>query len=163
MSVRVPAVAALAAAALALTVTPASAVISFDPTTGTGSVGKGDVQTALGWTNKQLQDGAASLRFTTAYQYSSTTTWECTAADGTTVVRSNGGGGSGVIVYGYEVRGGSKVTGFVLTGRVADLGSSASGGPPTDSCLEGYVLTGPAGPPVVVDVAGPLQIGIAPG
>ncbi len=38
-----------------------SASVTFDPATGTGFVGKGDVQLLFGWNNKQLQDNAASL------------------------------------------------------------------------------------------------------
>lgn len=46
---------ALAAATLA---TVAIAAVTFDPVTGTGFVGKGDVQTAFGWNNQQLQQNA---------------------------------------------------------------------------------------------------------
>jgi hypothetical protein len=42
----------------------ASAAIVFDPETGTGFVGKGDVQRAYGWNNRQLQDNASGLTFT---------------------------------------------------------------------------------------------------
>lgn len=33
----------------------ATATVTFDPTTGKGFVGKGDLQTAFGWNNNQLQ------------------------------------------------------------------------------------------------------------
>ena len=39
----------------------ASASVRFDPPTGNGFVGKGDVQLVYGWNNKQLQDNAASV------------------------------------------------------------------------------------------------------
>ncbi|MBD0349346.1 MAG: hypothetical protein ICV59_09355 [Thermoleophilia bacterium] len=35
--------------------TAAFALVTFDPATGTGFVGKGDVQTAFGWNNAQMQ------------------------------------------------------------------------------------------------------------
>ena len=43
----------------------ASASVQVDPATGAGFVGKGDVQTAFGWSNKTLQDNATSVRFST--------------------------------------------------------------------------------------------------
>ena len=43
----------------------AQASVNVDATTGTGFVGKGDVQSALGWNNAKLQAGAESLTFTT--------------------------------------------------------------------------------------------------
>jgi hypothetical protein len=42
----------------------AFAAVTFDADTGEGYVGKGDVQTAYGWNNKQLQDNAEGLTFT---------------------------------------------------------------------------------------------------
>jgi hypothetical protein len=43
---------------------PASAAVTFDATNGTGFVGKGDVQLALGWNNATLQRSGDTLRFT---------------------------------------------------------------------------------------------------
>ncbi|MCW3996493.1 MAG: hypothetical protein NWE98_10160 [Candidatus Bathyarchaeota archaeon] len=45
-------------------VLPARALVTFDPATGTGFVGKGDVQLAFGWNNKALQDNALGVTFT---------------------------------------------------------------------------------------------------
>lgn len=53
-----------ALATLALTIPAANAAVTFDPATGTGFVGKGDVQTALGYNNAQLQKNASTLVFT---------------------------------------------------------------------------------------------------
>jgi hypothetical protein len=39
------------------------ALVTFDPNTGTGFVGKGDVQLAFGWNNKQAQDNAKAVSF----------------------------------------------------------------------------------------------------
>ncbi|MER6976108.1 hypothetical protein [Streptomyces carpinensis] len=57
---------AVSVAAIALGTTPASASVNFDPTTGTGFIGKGDVQTALGYNNAALQKAvdSKSLAFT---------------------------------------------------------------------------------------------------
>jgi hypothetical protein len=44
----------------------AFASVSFDPSTGAGFVGKGDVQTAFGWNNATLQKNAGSVTFTYA-------------------------------------------------------------------------------------------------
>jgi hypothetical protein len=53
-----------AAALLALTVmTSASAAIRFNPETGVGFVGKGQVQLAFGWNNAELQANAENVRF----------------------------------------------------------------------------------------------------
>jgi hypothetical protein len=53
-----------AAAVVALTfATAASATVTFDPNSGTGFVGKGDVQTAFGWNNAQAQANLSSITF----------------------------------------------------------------------------------------------------
>ena len=41
----------------------ANAAVTFNETTGTGFVGKGDVQVAFGWNNKQLQTNATGVSF----------------------------------------------------------------------------------------------------
>lgn len=43
--------------------TVANADVTFDPVTGQGFVGKGDVQTAFAWNNAQLQANANALTF----------------------------------------------------------------------------------------------------
>lgn len=53
-----------------------SADVSFDPTTGIGWVGKGDVQTVFGMNNKALQNQAENVEF--RYNASTETTWTCT-------------------------------------------------------------------------------------
>lgn len=68
------AVAVITAAAAAA----AFAAVTFEPVSGTGFVGKGDVQLAFGWNNKQLQDNATFVTFSTeqSTQYSITCEWE---------------------------------------------------------------------------------------
>lgn len=43
--------------------TAAYAAVTFDEETGTGFVGKGDVQEAFGWNNAQLQQSAGDVEF----------------------------------------------------------------------------------------------------
>jgi len=67
-----------AAAAAALVVSQAaSAAVTFDSATGTGFVGKGDVQLAFGWNNQTLQANASGVTFTynATDTYSATCTW----------------------------------------------------------------------------------------
>lgn len=54
----------------------AAAIVTFDPATGTGFVGKGDVQLIYGWNNHALQANAASVEF--RVNSVSTTEWTCT-------------------------------------------------------------------------------------
>jgi len=63
-----------AAAATAFISTAALATVTFDNTTGTGFVGKGDVQIALGWNNATLQRNANGVTFT----YNTTDTYDVT-------------------------------------------------------------------------------------
>jgi hypothetical protein len=50
--------------AMTLLLAPAaSAAVTFNETNGTGFVGKGDVQVAFGWNNKQLQTNATGVSF----------------------------------------------------------------------------------------------------
>jgi hypothetical protein len=53
----------LAGVAFAAAAATAFAAVTFDPVTGTGFVGKGDVQLAFGWNNKQLQNNATGVTF----------------------------------------------------------------------------------------------------
>lgn len=62
--------------ALALACTTAFAAVSFDSSTGIGSVGKGDVQDAFGWNNAELQQHASSVTFIYATKATYTVTCE---------------------------------------------------------------------------------------
>lgn len=68
----------LAAAAALLVSSAAMADVVFDPATGNGFVGKGDVQLAFGWNNAQLQSNASAVTFTYALQatYNVTCEWD---------------------------------------------------------------------------------------
>ena len=54
-----------------------SSAITFDPATGLGFVGKGDVQYTFGWNNAQLQSGAAGLMFQVNRVEVSEVSWTC--------------------------------------------------------------------------------------
>ena len=54
----------LAGIALATTAVAALATVTFNPTTGTGWVGKGDVQLAFNWNNQQMQKNVGGVTFT---------------------------------------------------------------------------------------------------
>jgi opacity protein-like surface antigen len=64
-----------AVATVAVFATAAFAEVVFDSLEGTGFVGKGDVQLALGLNNKQLQEQADGLIFTASSVQP--ITWEC--------------------------------------------------------------------------------------
>ncbi|MEU0217673.1 hypothetical protein ABZ281_22310 [Streptomyces sp. NPDC006265] len=57
---------AATAAAVLVVAGPAAASVALDPATGTGFVGKGDVQTSFAWNNKQLQTNSDGVSFTYA-------------------------------------------------------------------------------------------------
>lgn len=66
----------------------AYAAVTFDASTGTGFVGKGDVQLAFGWNNAALQKNASAVTF--GYEakdtYDAECYWETTTGKGTIIV-----------------------------------------------------------------------------
>ncbi|MBT2538570.1 hypothetical protein [Arthrobacter sp. ISL-69] len=142
------------AASLALA-SPAAAIVTFDPATGTGFVGKGDVQTGFDWNNKALQTHASTVDF--RVDSVSETTWTCsktfetgngetkeivqvrnstTSVQGlvTTVARDNSKGKDGAI------------TGFYLRGYEGTP-TLETDGPPAGTCPadpSGFVYDGNA-------------------
>jgi hypothetical protein len=62
----------LSTAAIVLAATSAFATVIFDPASGTGWVGKGDVQMAYGWNNKTMQANHTAITF----EYDATTHYE---------------------------------------------------------------------------------------
>jgi hypothetical protein len=105
----------LAAAAVAT-----YAAVIFDPATGLGFVGKGDVQLAFGWNNAQLQSKASGVSFTyNAFDtYDVECYWETITGSGKIVVhditipRHTGVNAS----VAYDARTRNQITGFNLTG-----------------------------------------------
>ena len=61
----------------------AFAAVTFDPATGTGFVGKGEVQTAFGWNNAQLQQRASSVSFSVESEAKYDVLCEWTTGEGT--------------------------------------------------------------------------------
>lgn len=109
----------------------ASAAVSFDASAGTGFVGKGDVQLALGWNNKQLNDGAGGVGFTVASV--AETTWSCVNEKNEQVqVRTRTTTTQGMITH--TARDNKRqITGFNITGYGA-VQSVVTDGPAVGSC-----------------------------
>ncbi len=126
------------AATLALAA-PATAAVTFDPATGEGFVGKGDVQTAFAWNNHQLQGNASGLSFT--YESEATYDAVCQFVTGEgkrgeqthTVSQKKKSSLESTITY--EARAKNQITGFKLagfgstttTGTVPTLGGACLG------------------------------------
>jgi hypothetical protein len=98
------------------TVSGAAAAVTFDPATGTGSVGKADLQAAFGWTEKTFQANARKLTFHAVHHVA--WTWQC-QIDGEAVTlladeESSRSVSASAITTG--VRKGRTIIGFELTG-----------------------------------------------
>ena len=113
--------AGLVAGAVAISsISGAAAAVTFDPETGKGFVGKGDVQIALGWNNKELQTNAEGVSFS----YESLDTYEATC----TFTTGEGTRGERIhnvdhkkktsvdAAVSYDARVKNQITGFILTG-----------------------------------------------
>lgn len=118
----------LFATALVAAAGMANATVTFQPETGTGFVGKGDVQLAFGWNNAQLQSRAAGVTFTfeASEVYTAVCTW--TTGEGTrgesvhNVKHKRSVGVTGTVAYDARVR--NQITGFNLTGYAGTPTSS---------------------------------------
>lgn len=113
----------------------------MDTTTGTGFVGKGDVQDAFGWNDHDLQANYTDATFALNAESTSTTTWSCfnsnnrKTQDRKHVVLASTTGG---LLHEARSNPQDKVTGFLLTG-LAEGSSvvSETDGPKPDSCPSG--------------------------
>jgi opacity protein-like surface antigen len=109
---------------------PASAAVTFSPDTGTGFVGKGDIQLGFGWNNKQLQDNArlVSFRLKTHDRYSVTCEWETvTGGKNSKVIEHSITKTANVnsnITVSVDPRTRNQITGFNLNG----FGAGTTGG-----------------------------------
>jgi hypothetical protein len=146
-------VAVLAGAAMALSMaTVALGAVTFDPATGTGFVGKGDVQLIFGWNNKALQDNAASVQFRASTEEVTEVSWECTNERNENIqerARTTTTTTQGVVSNIARVK--NQITGFNLTG----YSSRSPAGvvrvqAPLNSC--------PSGPPEVVSSSTVLEV-----
>lgn len=145
--------AAAVAAALAFA-TPAAAAVTFDPATGTGFVGKGDVQLAFGWNNAALQGNAGGVTFsyTTADSYDAVCTWvtgEGTRGEKThNVTHSTTTEVAGQVAY--DARTHKQIDGFLLTGYgtvtesgdIPVVGGACPGNEGTDGTWTSVTQTG---------------------
>lgn len=150
-------------AALGLAAGPAAAAVTFDEGTGTGFVGKGDVQLALNLNNAQVQQQASTIagEFTYAATTVTEVSWICTNTknenlqerERTTTTETSG------VVAGVTRDSKKQVTGFNLTGYSGTpTESSATDGPAVNSCPTNWVLTTPAGDPVEISSTGGLFV-----
>jgi len=105
------------------------ASITFDATTGKGFVGKGNVQTVLGWNNAQLQANASSVTFTykSTDTYLITETWATGNPDKpvsmnshTTEIRTEIGISATLDGDPRQTKGQKQFTGFILNGWFGD-------------------------------------------
>lgn len=148
----------VAAAAVAAIATAAYATVTFDPNTGTGFVGKGDLQLAFGWNNAAAQQNIPSVTFTYASQetYTAVCTW--TTGEGTNgervhnVDHNKTVGVSGQVQY--SVRQHQQIDGIYLTGFTGTLSESGTvpvvggpcpGNPGTDGTWSSVTLTSSSG------------------
>jgi hypothetical protein len=140
------------------------AAVTFDPATGYGFVGKGDVQLVYGWNNKALQDHADDVEFRVNSRVVTEISWICTNTNNETTQereRTTTTTVQGVLESVARER--NQVTGFILNGYDGDsIDSSTTDGPPLNSCPAGpWTLTSPAGEPVVVsEEGGGLEVSI---
>lgn len=105
---------------LTLVAVPAFASVTFDPASGKGFVGKGDIQIPFGWNNQALQANATSLTFSydSADVYDVTVEWDTgtrnivhhTVTHNTSVAVAN------TVAYDTRKNKQADVTGFNLTG-----------------------------------------------
>ncbi|MBI2853069.1 MAG: hypothetical protein HYX84_08255 [Chloroflexi bacterium] len=127
---------------LALVATPVLAAVTVDSGTGTGFVGKGDVQDAFGWNNAQLQSNAGGVTFTlvSADVYDVTYEWDTVTGGPNpqtihhTVTNERTASVNGAV--GYDARNKKQITGFILggfstineTGSIPQVGDSGPHG-----------------------------------
>ncbi len=117
----------------------ALAAVIFNAQTGEGFVGKGDVQLAFGWNNRELQNNAAGVTFQATTIEVTEVSWICTndrnentqERERTTTTTIQG-------ILSSVARERNQITGFNLTGYSGEpTESSTTEGPRVDSCPSG--------------------------
>jgi len=146
-----------------LVASAAFGAVSFDVATGTGFVGKGDVQLALSLNNSQLQAEAENIKFRARGSEVSEVSWECTNLNNEKIQereRTTTTTTEGVVSATARVR--NQITGFNLNGYSAGSSSvSTTEGPPLNSCpapASTWTLTTGAGAPEVLSSSRVLQV-----
>lgn len=117
--------ASLVAAAFLGQAMVAQAAVVYEPGAG-GFVGKGDVQVAFGWNNKQLQDNASKVTFTydSTDVYEGTCTWEAGKSGNVqTKSRTISLGVDGSVAVEARKNSQGQITGFSLGGFSEGEGS----------------------------------------
>lgn len=156
------ALASVALASLVLLAGVALATITFDAESGTGFVGKGDVQYTLGWNNKQLQDNAAAVKFQVSSEVVTEVSWICTNTNNENTQereRTTTTTVAGLVESIARER--NQITGFNLLRYDGDVteGDSTTEGPAADSCPSGpWTLTTAAGDPEFVSSSSALKV-----
>lgn len=135
-----------AAAATAMISSAAIASVTFDSNSGTGFVGKGDVQLVFGWNNAQLQSRASGVTFT----YDAVDTYDVECYWETTT----GGPNSKIVVHDITIPRHTRVNSSV--GYEARKNSSGVSGP-----ITGFFLTGLGG--TTTEGTTPVVGGTCPG
>ena len=135
----------------ALLATPALASVTFDPNSGVGFVGKGDVQSAFGWNNQKLQEQALNLTFGTRQKIEYE--FDCARDIGmqhivVTQERTN----NILSIVRYDARTHKQVDGFNLTG----YGASITVGPPI-ACPGVFTMV----PGSLTSTPGPITLAVA--
>jgi opacity protein-like surface antigen len=125
-----------AVATVAVFATAAFADVVFDSLEGTGFVGKGDVQEALGLNNRQLQDQADGLIFTASSVQP--ITWECLNPAGIEVQFAQNT--KTTAVANAVARERNQITGFNLTGYEGNPTEETSGGFEPGECPAAMVF-----------------------
>jgi hypothetical protein len=148
-----------------ITYTPDSPFPCFaSPGTCIGFVGKGDVQFTYGWSNKQLQDGAANVRFRAHSTKVTELSWVChkftPSGNEIEVERQQTTVTTLQALLSSIARDSKKqITGFNLTGFDGTPNSnSVIAGPALNSCQPGFSLDTAAGDPEVISDTTELEV-----
>jgi hypothetical protein len=139
--------------ALGLLVSPVSAyTLNSD---GTGFVGKGEVQLVSGLNNQQVQNATVSFEAVTTTV--TEVSWECTNTRNETIQeRERTTTTESTAVVSSQARIKNQITGYNLLGFGSSSSSTTTEGPAVNTCPTNWVLTSPAGDPVVVDSSSQL-------
>jgi hypothetical protein len=131
-------VAVVTLVALLITATMAFAAVTFDPVTGVGFVGKGDVQSVYDWNNKDLQDKHLSVQFRVKSTVGTEVSWTCTKSSPQEIVQERSGTTTTSIqgLVSSTARERNQITGFILNGYYGDpnIGDPVTEGPAVGSC-----------------------------
>ena len=157
--------------ALAVVSTLAAATVTFDPLTGMGFVGKGDVQYTYGMNNAKVQAVAPSVRFRAASTVVAEYNWTCwrTTPSGHEITQERHTTATTVTegLVTTIARERNQFTGFILSGYInGDTTTTVTtSGQAVDTCPapphpgDGpFILLTPAGPGVVVSDTDTLEV-----